>query len=491
MALSITVRLRDGRYDAAFPPDRVEWPPHPARLFCALVASADYDTGTTEPAGASADDVALRWLESAGPPLVLATPRSEVGQFVREGFVVSNKTKAPDKKNPFGGSTVWPGRTNGESLRRGALPADEHLAFIWPDAQADDATLWRLTRLTRRVPYLGRSTSSAEVLIHDEVVAHRPTWTAYRPTRIGTPRAIDLRVPYPGYLDQLRAAYDDGHRAWEVCRSIAYLADEDATTDEAADETAAAGAVGPYRDLLLWPIERGTVPISGDRLLAVTEMLRRAAISRIADPVPAQASGHGADGRPHVAFVPLLDAGHQHADGHLLGVGVAVPVELAGDDRLAILRGLLGADGEDPIRELRGGTAGLVRLGDPTDLPLTWGLRPDRWTGPPSGGHRWVSVTPVMLDRYPGRRDPAEVLADGFVTAGYPRPTSVTLLERPIVRGAVQMPRRGSLPDKRARRPILHCQVEFPTPVRGPVIAGALRYLGCGMFVPEVSRAGR
>ncbi len=69
MPLSIVVRLRHGRYDAAaLRPSVAEWPPHPARLFCALVASA------VEPA----DWSALRWLEAAGEPEVWA---SSVDQF--------------------------------------------------------------------------------------------------------------------------------------------------------------------------------------------------------------------------------------------------------------------------------------------------------------------------------------------------------------------------------------------------------------------------
>ncbi|MEH1016869.1 type I-U CRISPR-associated protein Csb2 [Micromonospora sp. CPCC 206060] len=477
MVLSITVRLREGRYDAADEATRVEWPPHPARLFCALVASAEHDA-EVDARAYTADDVALRWLEGAGPPSVMAVPPSLVETSIRSGYVVTNATESRS------GSTNWPGRTNRASTRVGALPTDEHVAYIWPDAQADDGILWRLAKLARRVPYIGRSTSSAEVVISDEMVAARESWVTYRPTRLGTPGAISLRVPYPGYTDQLRAAYAEGQRSWEVARSIEYTFGADST--QPVPEV----ATGPYRELLIWPGQRGGVPVRGDRLLAVTDILRRAVIDRIADPVPPQASGHGADDLPHLAYLPLLDVGHRHADGRLLGVAVALP-EMARHDRLAVLRGLLGPDGEDPIRVLRSGPDGILRLGDPAEPPPTWGLRSDRWTGQPEGTRRWVSVSPVMLDRYPGRRDPSGMLADGFVKAGYPRPESVTVLEAPLVQGAVRVPRRGSIPANRPIRPFVHCRVEFSTPVRGPVLAGALRYLGCGMFVPEVSRGNR
>lgn len=487
MALTIAVRLREGRYDAAFPPDREEWPPHPARLFCALVASAEHEPGAD---GHPADMAALRWLEAAGPPLVQAIPPDAVESATRSGYAVTNSVRRE------GGSTTWPGRTNGRIGRRGVLPSDEHVAFVWPDAAADDGLLWRLHRLARRVPYLGRSASSAQVTVHDEVPSEeagqvRPGWVTYRPVAIGTPGALDLRVPYPGYTDQLREAYERGERAWEISRVVAYGLGAGTSPAPDAPPLAAASARGPYQELVIWPLRRGGIPVSGDRLLTVTELLRRTVISRVADPVPPEVSGHGADTRPHLAYLALTDVGHRHADGHLLGVAVAVPAALSGEARMATLRGLLGDGGEDPIRELRGGANGLFALEDPGEPPQLWGLRPDRWAGSISGARRWTSVTPVMLDRYPGRRDPADVLSDTIVTAGYPRPESVTVLDTPVPRGAVHLPCRGTVPAGRPRRPLLHCRVEFVEPIRGPVIAGALRYLGCGLLVPEVDDADR
>ena len=123
MALSITVRLRQSRYDAAATtPADPEWPPHPARLFNALVA---------------------------------AVAPADVQVAVRSGFVVTNATETTT------GSAFWPGRTNRASSRSCALPADDRFAFVWPAAEPDDGVMWRLTRLARRVPYLGRSTNRA------------------------------------------------------------------------------------------------------------------------------------------------------------------------------------------------------------------------------------------------------------------------------------------------------------------------------------------
>src|SRR6266545_736218 len=107
MALSIVVRLRHHRYDAAaLRSSQPEWPPHPARLFCALVASARED----------ADWAALRWLEHAGVPGVLAARIAEVELSHAAGWVVTNSVERVGK------SQFWPGRVNGYKTRTAALP---------------------------------------------------------------------------------------------------------------------------------------------------------------------------------------------------------------------------------------------------------------------------------------------------------------------------------------------------------------------------------
>ncbi|HET9894954.1 MAG TPA: type I-U CRISPR-associated protein Csb2 [Streptosporangiaceae bacterium] len=108
MPLSITVRLRGGGYDAGGErPSEAEWPPHPARVFCALAASA-----RTE-----AEWEALRWLEQQGSPQVWADQLDRVYHGHVHGYVVQNAV------SPKGGNQSWPGRTSGSRARalRGAF----------------------------------------------------------------------------------------------------------------------------------------------------------------------------------------------------------------------------------------------------------------------------------------------------------------------------------------------------------------------------------
>src|SRR5258706_6649089 len=117
MPFAILARLRDGRYDAAgIRPGEAEWPPHPARLFCALAASAR----------SASDWAALRWLEAAGRPEVRAARRVAVTRA--SGWVVTNRRASE------GNSQFWPGRTNGWRARAGVVPANPEVAVGLPDA---------------------------------------------------------------------------------------------------------------------------------------------------------------------------------------------------------------------------------------------------------------------------------------------------------------------------------------------------------------------
>src|SRR5207248_7639481 len=76
--LTIEVEFLLGRYAAADFRDRErpEWPPHPARLFSALVA-ASHESGLGESARA-----ALLWLESLPPPEIRADERPPAQSLV-------------------------------------------------------------------------------------------------------------------------------------------------------------------------------------------------------------------------------------------------------------------------------------------------------------------------------------------------------------------------------------------------------------------------
>jgi CRISPR-associated protein Csb2 len=466
VTLSLDVRLREGRYDAGGSrTGEAEWPPHPARVFCALAASAD----------GPADWEALRWLECAGLPQVLAeatavTTNSHV-------YVVTNRTEQD------GGSQFWPGRTNQMRSRSSAIPTTDRFAIVWPDAVPAPGTLARLQRMARRIPYVGRVTSQAEVTVLAADPHSAKAWEMWAPAPIGSPGARDLRVPYQGYTDRLDEAFADGTRAWEVARAFPYAVAADATPDPASSREVHRTA---WDDLVVWGFERGTARINGDQVVHIASMMRRAVLAVLGDtqvPVPSQVIGHGADGLPHVAFLALPDVGHWHADGHLLGIALAVPGTLPPDQWRHLMRTLLSpAFGSfTPWR------ARPIRLAYRANGRR--GLIPEYWTGPDSGELSWVTVTPIATDGMPRKgRTYEELVQRSFRNLGYPELADIEVSPAPLTEGAIWRPRAGTLPPGRDHWPLVHARVTFDRPVRGPVLAGALRGLGLGLMIPVRSR---
>lgn len=471
MAVSVIVRLRHGRYDAGG--DRLgeaEWPPHPARVFCALAAAADGD----------ADWQALRWLETQPAPEIWADP----GELVRTGstaaYVVKNVT---DPKG--GGNLSWPGRNNGVRVRGFAAPASASFAVVWPAADPPDGVLARLGELARLVAYVGRSTSLAEVSVSGSMPADLDGRVIYDAVHLDDRRGrYQIRVPYPGYTGELRSAYLEGRRSWEVARTVRYAVRQHQALPAGGGNDPAGAAESPFEDLMVWALARPIARISGGQAVALASALRNAVMSRIPDPIPAQVSGHGAPGRPHVGFLALPDVGHHHADGHILGLALAIPRALPPAGLAKLIQAVI----LDPLTQLRlpGGRALILRYGADRS-----GLQPARWAARSRGGSReWVTATPLMLDGHLRRgRDEASEVARSLVLAGYPRPAEVEVSPAPLVDGGVWRPRAGTLPAGRARRRLVHAQVTFTEPVTGPVLAGSMRYLGLGLFLPVTSPA--
>jgi CRISPR-associated protein Csb2 len=82
VTLALGVELLSGRYVATAYNDRdaAEWPPHPARVFSALVATwADHDDDDAARSRAERERAALRFLEALPPPTVLASASDAAG----------------------------------------------------------------------------------------------------------------------------------------------------------------------------------------------------------------------------------------------------------------------------------------------------------------------------------------------------------------------------------------------------------------------------
>ena len=469
MALAIDIELISGRYDAAGASDRdaEEWPPHPARVFCALVASARSDT----------DRDALRWLEGLPAPLVQASPSAR--HDVRTSYVVTNKVEGS------GGSQFHPGRTNARKVRHSAAPGNLRVRVVWPDVSAEASTVALLDALARRVPYLGRSTGVAALSVgvgSEPGSSGLPEGLEQFDPAPGASVGVGLRIPYPGYLDLLIDQYDNARPSWEVSREVNYRR---AGREPQGRSSTLATAASVYTDVIILRF----VGLRPDgRLTAMfTEALRRAVMSATANPLPDALHGHGADGRPHVAFLALPNADNPQADGHLLGMAVAIP-DLPETERRAIVRGVLvgmrsvaGDPGSDK-RTLRLSVPriGEVDLAYEPGLVRPWGLRRERWR---QGSDHWVSVTPVILDRYPHNGDVEQEIARSCFQVGLPQPRDIIVSTAPLVTGGIRM-RPGDLPEQARGKLFRHVEIRFDRKVAGPILLGAGRYLGVGLLAP-------
>lgn len=475
----ITVRLRFGVFDAgsAHDPRQPEWPPHPARVFCALVASDPSDT----------EWEALRWLEMQAPPEVHAA--QEIDRTGHEQYLVNNTVKK-------GKGQGLPARQAGSRFKPRLVPASGEFHLVWPDATPDDRTVRALEALARRVPYVGRSTSDAEVSVSSgggtsEADAVLATYEPV-PLREGE---LEMRVPFTGYCDRLRDAHQQGRLAWEESRTVDYR--QRIPPASAGPDT----IPSPYESSLVFRFS-GKSFLHSRHVVAVADRLRAATISIMDEElgsVPPAVSGHGADGVPHVAFLGLpnvgvpdclpllpealsLEAGNVHADGRLLGLALAIPDDESGSLRREIYRSLVRS--ETGLRELTLGRDGVAQLEHWRGgaRPLTLDSR--RWAKP---SRLWATATPLVLDRYPrrGQVHVDEMVAAALVTAGYPEPVAVHCQRQPFLPGSPSLSRsRVQRRSGAPVRPWYHAWVMFDRPQQGPVIAGSMRYRGLGLFAP-------
>lgn len=284
-----------------------------------------------------------------------------------------------------------------------------------------------------------------------------------------------------------------------------------------------AGVVGTCfdPDVLILAAEAPTLTLPLETTVQVAGALRATIMAGSGEqPVPGWVSGHAPDGAParggdaHLALFPLPFVG-AHADGHLLGFALAFPRQVAREARGRVLGPLLvDAEGESSEVRLRLGTLGVWTLRRRGWDERRRALDPESWTAMPRGSTVWASVTPVVLDRFPKtpRHDvtawraevcgliagscgriglPSPVEIDVDTTSWHPGAPRAIAKTRPLRGpGAVGRARLGDgYPPYRAERgvaapPQVHALLRFGEPVIGPMLLGAGRYRGLGLFKP-------
>jgi CRISPR-associated protein Csb2 len=217
------------------------------------------------------------------------------------------------------------------------------------------------------------------------------------------------------------------------------------------------------------------------------QRMREAILSRsngLPDRIQALLSGHDAGGEPllhpHLAILPLASVGHPGADGRLTGLALALPGTTSEHDQHLVLRA---------VKQIRRLTLG--RLGAWSVVPVH-DERPEAWTAYPVGATQWSTVTPLAYDSHPkasgesaARRELAAIIARSCAHVGLPEPRDVIATQ---VSAHTATPPAHAFPRLRRKdgheRRHSHFILTFERPVTGPLILGAGRYRGYGLFRP-------
>lgn len=467
MMLSIEIHFLTGRFASTFYNDRerAEWPPHPARLYSALVAAL-HDAPAPDPA----ERAAMQWLAQAGAPEIFASdaghrqqgnvyvPANDVtalpnidryitalsdaeshrasaeGKEAKKAAKAVERAKLALKKRSLA-TAAADGKGTPRNAEKVLNPRLTPYPRTFPVAIPDDPTVrmnWTvvppdgvakaLDRVASRVARLGHSSSLVSMRVtHDDASMNgRNRWV---PQPEGD---VVLRVAMEGQLERLEEAHEI-HQQIEQRTLPARL---EPYKKDLEEEQKSPPVVTRFASEGWLVFEVVPPPEGGRRHLLdislaqhVARAFRGTLIRAVDGEWPECLSGHTADGEatkePHLAFVPLADVEHTHASGSILGFALVPPRNLAREEREALLRGVAlaeaaaqseGTDGISSALRLTLGRHGVLHLRRRLDRSPTKALQPSRWT---RTSQRWTTVTAMALGRNPGdlrSRDP-KVLA--------------------------------------------------------------------------------
>ena len=496
--LAIAWQCLTGRYAATDFSDRekAEWPPHPDRVFQALTAA--WGERGEDPA----EREALEWLEGLETPSVAAPDPDDFPLAVKT-YVPVNDTEASRREIERGIYTdksiaILPAeRTRKDRYFPYTRVGDAILALVWEQANAD-VHREALDRLCAAVTRIGHSSSLVRCWITEDQV--RPT---HHPAKTSGLGGLMLRVPDKGRLAALR----ETHR--RAVASGRYIPPPAARQMRYRLSTSDTGlATGAFSNQLIVFKQCGGQRFTLLQTLDLSTAFRALLISTaeaIGPGAKAMVSGHAEDGSvlgsTHLAFLPLAHVGHEYADGHILGMALALPLGLGSEAEENIFATIAAAIDENACLSLKLGRKGVMDLSLLDDRTVAMGLLAETWCRP---ADTWATVTPIVLDRMAkgGGRDLEAWAAEQIIGAcqrqGIPRPTMVELSAAPFLTGSAPCFRRpapGQFPllvkkDGNSNW-LFHARLLFPVPLRGPLVLGAGRYRGYGLCKPQPTSSNR
>ena len=453
---------------------QAEWPPHFGRVFMAMAAAHFETRGDTEERGA------LEWLERQTPGPSISAPAASERTSSKGYGPIETYVPVNDK---HGGLAK-------RSRQARSFPTlrlrDDKVFLIW-HAEAPTVVRTALEKLCSKVTRIGHSSSLVQMWVVDQAEDLRATWI---PDEFVAERR--MRSVEAGVLANLESAFAKQERPrlshWQGYRAL----------HETEERPAIAGVFDPR--LLIFEKFEGRM-LGLESTLQLTGALRNAAMRALPPgESPEWLSGHQPGGtsttKPHVAFLPLPFVEAKYADGHVLGLAMAIPRSVPTEDARAALGAFLfnTETGEErTVRLWRNDGLWDWSLRRETRDRPPYTLLAHTWTEP---SNIWASVTPVVLHHFPKKNreeDVKRILEEAFISAGLPKCESIET--RPTSRFEGALHARSMPPFTEGGSGLCcyqtHVVAQFEQAVEGPVLVGRGRYRGYGLFRPLRPRGER
>jgi CRISPR-associated protein Csb2 len=478
------------------------------------LAAAHFETGQD-----TAERKALEWLESLpiSAPQIVAAEHME--RPVVTHYVPVNDKAGPSKAPLQSASGLM--RTRQPRTFARAWLEDDTVFLIWPEADAD-GHFAPLENLCGKVSRIGHSASLVQMWASQAAPGSPANWLP------DEDRATEqFRIASAGslqYLEQqfnqteideffeLKHALVDGsdkkrkgeiktalekrfqnqtpiRRRPQMSLSHGYARAKSETQPHVA------GTIFDPR-LLIFGLNRVNGPyrhLDLSATLQLTARFRESLLQHFGTHVSETLSGHKGEmraERAHLAFLPLPFVGHQHSHGGVLGIAVAIPRAIELYDKQRLLQALTGIRREG----LKLGALGCceVCLPDLGDSPLT--LQSRSWTASPTGARQWATVTPYVYDRHSKAKDRvayqnelADALRLSWERVGQEQDLLTDVIVTPVsphlgAPASHEFPRLTRKDGNECRHS--HVILIFDRPVVGPILLGAGRFRGYGLFKP-------
>jgi len=468
--LCITTRFLDGSFHGQgdFGP---EWPPSPFRLFQSMLAASSRTGQMT--------DELFQWLERLEPPDILAPPKQRVRSW--KIYVPNNDSdKKPDRQERLAEKIFSPIRILG----------NEPVHYLWPLKNEDQYMAEKAACQAKGISALGWGIDLVAVdgrilspEDHDTLIKNY-SGDHWRPTEGFQNR---LRCPKPGSLADLKRTYAsflgrfNGNVYQPARKPVEFIEQPYAKTGTVQRTLAAFKLLRPHDDseILASFDQRKVMEISAWVRGYLCQSSQESGFPGdsgvvVAGHVPEQDK----NGRtpPRFSYLPLPSIGHKHADGRIRRFLVAGPY--AGDEKqIQWARRML--------------TNAVVK--DKDNIPMAR-LQPlYKYDGViyhyVREARTFQTITPVVLPGYDDMKyaKAQKLLEKALEQAGL----SVDDLAEPIYlqkapfRNGCYHPQSYALPIYLKGKSAMHVRLKLKEPTQGPLVLGAGRHFGLGLFAPE------